>query len=65
MSRGVALLAVAAATLAIAGTAIAIAAARLRGSDMGFPLTREEFARNLNWVRTVVLYSGRSARSRR
>lgn len=64
MDRGFALLAVAVAAFAIAGTCMAIAAARLRGSDLGFPLTREEFTRNLNWVRTVLLYSGRSARRR-
>ena len=62
MNRGVALIVVAVATFAIAGTCIAIAVARLRGSDLGFPLTREEFTRNLNWIRTVLLYSGRSAR---
>ena len=65
MNRGVALLVVAVATLAIAGTSMMIALGRLRGSDLGFPLAREEFARNLNWVRTVLLYSGRSSRSRR
>lgn len=61
MGRGPALLAVAFATFVIAGTGIAIAAARLRGSDMGFPLSREEYTRNINWLRTVLLYSGRSA----
>jgi len=29
---------------------------------MGCPLTREEFTRNLNWLRSVLLYSGRTAR---
>lgn len=62
MNRGLALIAVAVASFAIAGTCIAIALGRLRGSDLGFPLTREEFARNLNWVRTVLLYSGRAGR---
>jgi len=62
MNRGAALLAVAAAAFVIAGACIAIAVGRLRGSDMGFPLTREEFTRNLNWLRTVLLYSGRTAR---
>jgi hypothetical protein len=65
MNRGVALIAVAVATLAIAGTAIALAIGRLGAADMGFPLSREEWARNLNWIRTVVLHSGRSARPRR
>ena len=63
MNRGAALLAVAVAAFAIAGTCVAIAAARLRGSDVGFPLTKEEFTRNLNWVRTVLLHSGRSAQA--
>jgi len=62
MSRGWALIAVAVAAFVIAGTCVAIAVARLRSSDIGFPMSREEFARNLNWVRTVLLYSGRSAR---
>lgn len=62
MNRGFALLAVAVATFAIAGICIAIALGRLRSSDLGFPLSREEFARNLNWLRTVVLYSGRMGR---
>jgi hypothetical protein len=65
MNRGIALIAVSVATLAIAGICIALAIGRLRAADMGFPLTREEFTRNINWVRTVLLYSGRSARARR
>ncbi len=65
MNRGLALLSVAVASFAIAGTCVAIAAARLRASDMGFPLSKEEFTRNLNWVRTVLLHSGRSVQARR
>jgi uncharacterized membrane protein YqjE len=65
MSRGLALIVVAVAALVIAGTGIAIAVARLRGANLGYPLSREEFARNVNWVRTVLLHSGRSARGRR
>jgi hypothetical protein len=64
MKRGYALLSVAVAALAIAGVCIAIAGTRLRRRAAGFPLSREEFARNLNWVRTVVLHSGRSTRRR-
>jgi Putative Actinobacterial Holin-X, holin superfamily III len=64
MRRGFALLAVAASAFAVAGTCITIAVARLRGSDVGFPLTAEEFARNLNWVRTVLVHSGRSSSKR-
>jgi uncharacterized membrane protein YqjE len=62
MNRGVALITVAVAAFAIAGTCTAIALGRLRGSDMGFALTKEEFTRNLNWIRTVLIYSGRSGR---
>jgi len=61
MNRGFALIAVAVGTFVIAGACVAIALGRLRGSDLGFPLSREEFTRNLNWLRTVLLYSGRSA----
>ena len=65
MNRGLALILVAVVAFATAGTSIAIAVARLRGADMGFPLSQEEFNRNLNWVRTVLLYSGRSVRRSR
>jgi hypothetical protein len=65
MNRGVALLTVSVATLAISGTCIALAVGRLRASGMGFPLTREEFSRNINWIRTVLVHSGRSVRARR
>ncbi|MGP0064795.1 MAG: phage holin family protein [Isosphaeraceae bacterium] len=65
MKRGLALLGVAVAALAIAGTCIVIAGGRLRRSAVGFPLSGEEFTRNLNWVRTILMYSGRSARVRR
>jgi hypothetical protein len=65
MKRGFALLGVAVVALAIAGSTIAIAAIRLRRSVVGFPLTTEEFTRNLNWVRTILLHSGRSVSARR
>jgi hypothetical protein len=65
MKRGFALLSVAVVALAIAGSSIAIAAIRLRRKAAGFPLTTEEFNRNRNWVRTILLHSGRSARGRR
>ena len=65
MRRGFALIAVAVAAFAVAGTCVAIAAGRLRSADLGFNLSREEFARNLNWVRTVLLHSGRAAKGRR
>jgi hypothetical protein len=62
---GAAQLIVATVCFIIAGICAGVAIARLRGSDLGFPLSGEEFTRNINWVRTVLLHSGRSARSRR
>jgi hypothetical protein len=64
VKRGYALLSVAVVALAIAGACVGIATSRLRRSAPGFPLSREEFARNLNWLRTVLLHSGRSTRRR-
>jgi len=64
MKRGYALLSVAVAALAIAGSCIAIAGSRIRRTAVGFPRSAEEFTRNRNWVRTVLLYSGRSSRRR-
>lgn len=61
-NRGASLLAVALVILTLSGAAVALAVARLRASDMGFPLSREEFTRNLNWLRSVLLYSGRTSR---
>lgn len=63
--RGLAQLIVAGAGFLIAGICAAIAVVRLRASDLGFPLSSEEFTRNVNWVRTVLLHSGRTARGRR
>jgi hypothetical protein len=65
MKRGFALLGVAVVALVIAGSSIAIAAIRLRRSVVGFPLTAEEFTRNLNWIRTILRHSGRPTRGRR
>jgi hypothetical protein len=41
-----------------------IAAAWLRRQKLGFPLSAEELARNLNWVRTVMRFGGRTASRR-
>jgi Putative Actinobacterial Holin-X, holin superfamily III len=65
MNRGAALLLVAVAAFAVAGICIVIAAGRLRGSDLGFPMSKEELTRNINWIRTVLLHSGRSSGGRR
>ncbi len=62
MNRGAAFLSVALVTLFIGGAGIAIAASQLRRAAVGFPISREELARNMNWVRTVLLHSGRPAR---
>ncbi len=62
MKRGVALLGVGTVTLLIAGAGIAVAGSQLRRTTVGFPLSREELVRNLNWVRTVLLHSGRPVR---
>jgi len=64
MKRGYSLLSVALVALTIAIACIALAGSRLRRTVGGFPLTHEEFTRNMNWVRTVLLYSGRSMRRR-
>jgi uncharacterized membrane protein YqjE len=64
MNRGLAFLSVSAVALLIGGACILIAGSRLRRSAVGFPITREEFARNVNWIRTVLLHSGRPVRGR-
>ncbi len=60
LKRGYALLIVAGAGFVIAGGCVAAASLWLRRKRLGFPLSGEELARNLNWVRTVLQYSGRS-----
>jgi hypothetical protein len=59
MKRGYALLAVAGAGLVTAGACIALAARHFQGRSIGFPVSGEELARNLNWVKTVLRHSGR------
>jgi len=60
VKRGHALLAVAAASLALAGLCVGFALTWLGRQRIGFPLSGEELTRNLNWVRTVLRQSGRS-----
>ncbi len=60
--RGHALLTVSLTTIGIAAFVAVTAAVWLRRQHFGFPLSVEEFNRNLNWVRTVLRLSGRPAR---
>jgi len=46
--------------LILAATVIVVAGLRLGPAFSSFNRSREELARNLAWIRTVVLYSGRS-----
>jgi hypothetical protein len=59
LKRSYALLIVSAAAIVIGGLCVAIGSARLGRTRFGFPLSGEEFTRNLNWLRTVLRYSGR------
>jgi len=59
MKRGVALLFVAAPAIAVGAICLVGAATRLRAKRLGFPLSYEELARNVNWLRTVLRQSGR------
>jgi Putative Actinobacterial Holin-X, holin superfamily III len=57
--RGYALLTVGLATIGIAAFGATTAVVWLRRQRFGFPLSIEEFTRNLNWVHTVLRLSGR------
>jgi hypothetical protein len=59
LKRGYALLAVAAVAFLIASSVVGLGALWFRRKRLGFPLSGEELARNLNWVRTVLRQSGR------
>ena len=59
MKRGYALLSAATTAIVIAGVCIVVARSWLRKKPFGFPLAGEEFARNMNWVRTILRHSGR------
>ncbi len=59
--RGAAFLSVGLTTIGIAALCAAVASVWFRRKRLGFPLSAEEFARNLNWVRTVLRLSGRGA----
>ena len=59
MKRGYALLSAATTAIVIAGACMAVARSWLRKKPFGFPLASEEFARNMNWLRTILRHSGR------
>ena len=59
MKRGYALLSAAATAIVIASACMVVARSWLRKKPFGFPLASEEFARNMNWVRTILRHSGR------
>ncbi len=58
--EGWASLIVGGAALATAVALVAVGAPRLSASFESFRRSREELTRNLSWMRTVLLYSGRS-----
>jgi hypothetical protein len=64
MKRGYALLTVGATAIVIAGSCMVIARSSLRTKRLGLPLASEEFARNVNWLRTILRQSGRWPLSR-
>jgi hypothetical protein len=51
--------------LAVAAGTVAVAAAKIGPSFRSFRRSREELTRNLAWIRTVLLYSGRDVQRRR
>jgi Putative Actinobacterial Holin-X, holin superfamily III len=59
LKRGYALLTVAAVAILIAGSCAGAGASWLRRKRLGFPLSSEELARNVTWIRTVLRQSGR------
>jgi hypothetical protein len=64
IKRGVAYLAVAAGGILLAAGCAAVGIATLRQKPVSFPLSSEELARNLQWIRTVVRQSGRGPQRR-
>jgi hypothetical protein len=59
MKRGYALLSAATTAIVIAAACIVVARGWLRRKPFDFPLASEEFARNMNWLRTILRHSGR------
>ena len=65
ISIGGALLLTAVVLMILTGALVAFAGRRLAASFAGFRRSREELIRNVNWIRTVLLYSGRAVPKRR
>jgi len=65
MSEGWALLLTGLAGMVIAGVLAVVAGLALGRSFTSFRRSQEELARNVSWVKTVIVYSGRAARNRR
>ena len=59
IKRGTAFLTVGGLGLVVAIACVLIAITKLRRNTAGFPLSSEELARNLQWIRTVLRHSGR------
>jgi len=57
---GWALLLTSVATIVLAGAVLTICALRIPDALSGFRRSREELQRNLAWIRTVLVHSGRS-----
>jgi hypothetical protein len=62
--RGPAFLTVGFASLIVGAVTIVSAALWIRTKRLGFPLSAEEFTRNLAWIRTTLRLSGRPAKGR-
>jgi len=65
LSLGASMLLTSVATLLLAATMTFIAFRNIGPSFSAMRRSREEFERNLNWIRTVLLHSGRSVGRRR
>lgn len=61
LSTGVALLLTGVVTLLASGAVAAFATLRFSRSFESFRRSREELTRNLSWIRTVLVHSGRAA----
>jgi uncharacterized membrane protein YqjE len=65
ISIGWALVLTAVVLMILTGALVVFAGRRLVASFVGFRRSREELIRNINWIRTVLLYSGRAVPKRR